>query len=260
MKNFTKMFLAACLLTVFAFSLNAQSVGINDNGLAPNSSAGLDVNFTNKGFLPPRMTQSARETIASPSAGLIIWCTNCGASGELQVFNGTAWTNLIGGATSPAQLHIGDTYQGGIIFYFLLPTDPGYEEGVQHGLISATSDQSTGAEWGCYGAFLGVTTTTIGAGSSNTTAIVGGCSTPGIAAYICLHLELNGYTDWYLPTKDELYQMYLQRAKIGGFANALYWCSSEFNQYGLYSYDFTDGSVLGPAKNSPLYVRAIRAF
>jgi hypothetical protein len=260
MKNFTKLFLAACMITGFAFVLNAQSVGINADGTAPDNSAMLDVKSTAKGFLPPRMIQSLREAIESPAAGLIIWCTDCGASGELQVFNGTTWTNLVGGVASLAQLHIGDTYQGGIIFYFLQPTDLGYEEGVQHGLISATSDQSTGAEWGCYGAFLGVTNTAIGGGSSNTSAIVAGCSTTGIAAYICLHLELNGYTDWYLPTKDEQYQMYLQRAKIGGFANALYWCSSEFNQYGLYSYDFTDGSVQGPAKNSPLYVRAIRAF
>jgi len=260
MKNFTKLFLAACLFTGFAFSVNAQSVGINSDGSAPNSSAGLDVNFTNKGFLPPRMTQSLRETITSPAAGLIIWCSNCGAAGELQVYNGTAWTNLVGGAASLAQLHIGDTYQGGIIFYFLQPTDPGYEEGVQHGLISATTDQSTGAEWGCYGVFLGVTTTTIGAGLSNTTAIVSGCTTPGIAAYICLHLELNGYTDWFLPTKDESYQMYLQKTTIGGFADDLYWCSSEFNLYGLYSYDFTDGTVYGPPKNAPYHVRAIRAF
>ena len=100
MKNFTKMFLAACLLIVFAFSVHAQSVGINADGSAPNSSAGLDVNFTNKGFLPPRMTQLQRETIASPATGLIIWCTNCGASGELQVYNGTIWSNITLSAAS----------------------------------------------------------------------------------------------------------------------------------------------------------------
>ena len=49
------------------------------------------------------MTQAQRNDIASPAAGLIIWCTNCGTAGELQVFNGTTWTNMVGGtATSPA--------------------------------------------------------------------------------------------------------------------------------------------------------------
>ena len=49
------------------------------------------------------MTQAQRIAIASPAAGLIIWCTDCCTAGELQVFNGTTWTNMVGGtATSPA--------------------------------------------------------------------------------------------------------------------------------------------------------------
>ena len=48
MKIFTKMFLAACLFTGFAFSVNAQSVGINATGDAPNVSAMLDVSSTTK--------------------------------------------------------------------------------------------------------------------------------------------------------------------------------------------------------------------
>jgi uncharacterized protein (TIGR02145 family) len=94
------MFLAACLLTVFTLSVHAQSVGINSDGSSPNSSAMLDVSSNSKGFLPPRMTASYRGSIANPASGLIIWCTDCGTSGELQVYNGTAWTNLIGGAAS----------------------------------------------------------------------------------------------------------------------------------------------------------------
>ena len=100
MKNFIKIFLAACLLTVFALGVNAQSVGINATGDAPNSKAILDLSSTSKGFLPPRMTYLEKTAITSPPAGLMIWCTNCGTSGELQVFNGAAWTNLIGGAAS----------------------------------------------------------------------------------------------------------------------------------------------------------------
>ena len=76
------------------------TVSINADGSAPNASAMLDVTSTSKGFLPPRMTFLEKTAIASPPAGLMVWCRNCGIYGELQVYNGTNWTNLIGGAAS----------------------------------------------------------------------------------------------------------------------------------------------------------------
>ena len=88
MKNFTKMFLATCLLTVFAFSLNAQSVGINATGDAPNGSAMLDVSSTSKGFLPPRMTTDQRNAIPSLVPGLVIYNTD---EQTLNICNGTSW-------------------------------------------------------------------------------------------------------------------------------------------------------------------------
>lgn len=73
-----------------------SQVAINTDGSAPDESAGLDVKYTDKGFLPPRITGAKRDAILNPAAGLIVWFSDCGASGELQVFNGTAWTNMIG--------------------------------------------------------------------------------------------------------------------------------------------------------------------
>ena len=92
--------LFAAILIALSSIANAQSVGINSDGSSPNSKAMLDVSSTTKGFLPPRMTIVQRNAITTPPAGLLIWCNNCGASGELQVFNGTTWTNLTGGAAS----------------------------------------------------------------------------------------------------------------------------------------------------------------
>ena len=89
MKNLTKMFLAACMIAGFAFGLNAQNLGINTTGDAPNGSAMLDVSSTTKGFLPPRMTTAQRNAISSPPAGLVIYNTDDKA---LNVFNGTSWS------------------------------------------------------------------------------------------------------------------------------------------------------------------------
>lgn len=92
-------------LTVLAFIITNSifsQVGIGI--ITPASSAQLDVTSTTKGFLPPRITHAQKNAISTPAAGLIIWCTDCGTAGELQVFNGTAWTNVIGGPASPASI------------------------------------------------------------------------------------------------------------------------------------------------------------
>ena len=67
MKNLRTLLIAAILFAV-AVVANAQSVGINSDGSAPNSSAMLDVSSTTKGFLAPRMTSAQRTVITSPVA------------------------------------------------------------------------------------------------------------------------------------------------------------------------------------------------
>jgi hypothetical protein len=65
---------------------------------ASSASAVLEANSITQGFLPPRMTSAQRNAIASPTQGLIIYCTNCGENGgEPEYYNGTSWVNLIGG-------------------------------------------------------------------------------------------------------------------------------------------------------------------
>jgi len=93
MKKANLLIAALILATTAVFS---QSIGINTTNSAPDPSAAVDVNFTDKGFLPPRMSEAQRNAIPSPVAGLMVWCSNCGANGEAQVYNGTTWTNLLG--------------------------------------------------------------------------------------------------------------------------------------------------------------------
>ena len=83
------------ILTLLCAAASTQAqVGIGTT--SPDASSQLDVTSTSKGFLPPRMTDSQRNAISSPVAGLMIWCTDCGTSGYLLVYNGSVWTNLIG--------------------------------------------------------------------------------------------------------------------------------------------------------------------
>jgi hypothetical protein len=43
------------------------------------------------------MTAAQRNAISTPVAGLMVWCSNCGSNGEIQIYNGTDWVNFIGG-------------------------------------------------------------------------------------------------------------------------------------------------------------------
>jgi len=148
---------------------------------------------------------------------------------------------------------IGQNYGGGIIFYI---NGTG-----QHGLIAAPKDQSDGwATWGCSGTLIETTSAGIGTGQSNTTAIVNKCSEAGIAARLCDTLTLNGYTDWYLPSQDELNQMYLQKAVIGNMRHDIYWSSTEDGLYAAYYQFFGDGLQSWTTKDVQYFVRAIRSF
>jgi hypothetical protein len=87
-----------------------------------------------------------------------------------------------------------------------------------------------------------------------------GCATAGIPARICGDLVLNGYSDWYLPSKDELNKLYLNRTAIGGFADAYYWSSTEADGTAAWFQYFGNGLQIANTKNYPNYVRAVRGF
>jgi hypothetical protein len=100
----------------------------------------------------------------------------------------------------------------------------------------------------------------LGTGATNTTSIVNACATSTIAARICDNLITGGYSDWYLPSRDELSKLYQNRFTIGGFGNATYWSSSQFNSTNSWSYNFSNGATGAFSKNLLYYVRAIRRF
>ena len=84
-----KKTIITCALFVLGFAHAQVKIGNNPATIDPSSV--LDLESTTQGFLPPRLTHTQKTAIASPAAGLQIWCTDCGASGEKQTFNGSVW-------------------------------------------------------------------------------------------------------------------------------------------------------------------------
>ena len=167
-------------------------------------------------------------------------------------------------ANFAASLSVGDFYQGGIVFQI-------NEDGT--GLVSAQEDLEGTYEWGCYGVSVdGADSEFIGSGLQNTIDIISqGCTTENgstIAAQAALDAEITGYSDWYLPSKDELTEMYNTignggpEGNIGGFENSFYWSSSENDYYniGALSVNFLDGYSDSYYKSNSHRVRVIRAF
>jgi len=80
------------------------------------------------------------------------------------------------------------------------------------------------------------------------------------AAKLCDDLVLNGYSDWFLPSKDELNLLYGQKAVVGGFDSGVYWSSTEYNSDNVLSQYFANGNQGVGNKYGAGYVRAVRAF
>jgi hypothetical protein len=152
----------------------------------------------------------------------------------------------------------GDALGGGLFVF----EDSGYA------YISAAADQSTDAPWGCEGTLIleGASPEAIGQGVINTATIVASCATSGISARICDELTLNGYSDWFLPSLDELAEMYtkLKANGFGNFANQRYWSSTQdFDEPAnkALAVDFNNGSFHAHNKSQTnRHTRAMRRF
>ncbi len=140
---------------------------------------------------------------------------------------------------------------GGTIFYVT------YDG--RRGLEAAPVDLGNAA-WGCPGTELpGADSRNIGAGAQNTADILAGCAEPDNAAAIADAYNLNGFTDWFLPSQKELQEICLT---AGLDPDSAYWSSSEPTPDTAYVKD------IGPwcerntilQKHQQLVVRPIRAF
>jgi hypothetical protein len=174
---------------------------------------------------------------------------------------------------APTVYALGDTGPaGGFVFYV---TGDGL-----HGLEAAPEDIGGNATptlvaWGCNGTTLeGMNETGVGSGAHNTSQR-DLCAEAPTAAKKAAAYEFNGYTDWFLPARDELDLMWENLAdpegdgrgdpfdsdSKGGFAGASYWSSSQYNLDYAWNQHFADRAQLdGSDKAYGLRVRAVRAF
>ena len=129
--------------------------------------------------------------------------------------------------SSAAALKIGDSYNGGVVIYI---------DGTgQHGLIAAKADM-TGSSGKAEGFFN------------------------WYGAKVAANSFVDGYCDWFLPNKEQLKQLYINRGHLGGIMDTYYWSSSESESNKAWAQDFSTGQQIDGNKTNTSRVRAIRSF
>lgn len=216
---------------------------------------------------PSTSTTVSSTTTVAPTATTVLAAT-------ATTIAATTTTTVAATTTTTAVItayNVGDTGPGGgRIFYKDLTRALGsqYFEaacvGWSDGTCGGSDSRDPEVEWGCYETLLdGAMGTAIGTGKQNTADILAGCVATGIAARLADNLVLGGKTDWYLPSKDELNQMNIQKATIGGFTDDYWWSSSQiyatkaWQQY----FDGMNAQTADDKNNdSGYYLRPIRSF
>jgi len=130
--------------------------------------------------------------------------------------------------SSPTDLKIGDEYGGGIIFY--------KDTIMRRNLIAAREDMprlASELDEDCFSWFD--------------------------ATSACHALASNGFSDWFLPDKEQLHQLYLQKDTVGGFADDIYWSSTEYDENYAWTSGFGNGGQNGYSKDFSGRARAVRA-
>jgi hypothetical protein len=298
----------------------AQGVKISPQPGTPDPSAILETQDTTRGVLMPRVNlQSSTDalTIANPATSLMVFNTgltlspagfyyNAGtpqapqwalvlpnpANTSLNM-NGFAIENLatpvnpadavtkdyvdqlISGSGGIFSHYIGQPYAGGVIFH--LWKDP---QGVEHGLIVSKTNQSNAHNWTNALGLIGVSAQSTSDGNSNSLSIINQSGHTQSAAKLCLDWVDAGYSDWYLPSMEELSLLWHNRFTVNKTLSSMqnaqtisgttttprFWSSTEYATSDAFSVGFlngyaTYGDGAAPAgKGTMAIVRAIRSF
>ncbi len=279
-----------------AFTMQAQ-VAVSADGSSSHNSAMLEVKSTSKGFLPPRMTEAQRNSIYHPATGLMIYQTD--RETGLYLYNGTFWnavsqladgsetkitagTNItvtgtgttaspyVVNAASVSAHYVGELYGGGVVFWV--------DQTGSHGLIVSMIDLSTAQAWSNINTeLIGTTAQSDWNGQGNSNAIMTQTGQTTSAAKLCgnyinANYGTGVYSDWYLPSRGELIDLYCNLKAVqkaldtdGNSATTeiskiYYWSSTELRYNVAWAFLFTSGSWQFYDKGITTYVRAVRDF
>lgn len=262
-----------CILYCLGFSLNSQGVLIG-NGTAPASSAVLEISSQQKGVLIPRLTTFERNLIQSPDTGLAIFNLD---NLRFECFSGFQWQPCnpfpvlgpglaLSNDTLKLSGHfIGELFGGGIVFHLF--KDP---NGVEHGLILALQNQGW-LPWGLHQTDVQNAESSWN-GFSNSQAILATPGSQNSVAAICDNYSGGGFTDWYLPSVNELglvwnnlYTINRVLQQVQGshlIGETWYWSSTEVNSTIAWAFSFYYGYAYnqGYLKTDSRMVRSVRSF
>jgi hypothetical protein len=242
-------------------SLNANSTGSQNTALG--SSTNITGNRSNSTAIGFGATVSTDNTIQLGNTSVTDVRTSGKVTASQFVVNGGTETQVLMAngsyGTIPAAHYVGESYGGGIVFYV-------YDNG-QHGLIAATTNQSTAIMWGS-STLIRANGDGVGAGRNNTTIIAAYNNVNReTAASKCTEYQVTvggvRYGDWYLPSYHELVLLYNQRSLSGlnMTNNVWYWSSTESNSDNAYIWKFDPSYTQSHGgKSNQAYVRAIRQF
>lgn len=176
----------------------------------------------------------------------------------------------------PNHPSIGTEMEGGILAYIFTSNDAGYVAGETHGIIVATEDLASNQQWGCRGTEVGGTLREIGSGRANTVAVAAfhdnlpnyynnprqchASNDGSVAAKSAQEATLGGYTDWFIPTREEALVLFQNRELIGGFSNEDYWNSCESNRQNACAMSYVTGAAFSANKDQHKKIRLIRYF
>jgi len=195
---------------------------------------------------------------------------------DITVYAQWTWVGWVGGIT-PSTYAIGDPGPScvGKVFYItnggkngLEAAPPGwynwYSADADPSLVWISGDPDASGNQQTQTTLNGNTSTAIGTGKANSDAIItqsGTTASSNSAAAVCEAYVGGGYNDWFLPSKDELAQLYANQdmGQWGGFEDR-YWSSSEYNTWYSWSQYFTDGTQPNTLKSSSLHFRPVRTF
>ena len=166
----------------------------------------------------------------------------------------------VGGGTAKSCV-IGNTGPGGgIVFYVNESNATGsrYLEAAANTWNGGTADPSL--EWSGNTETSVSTQTGIGTGSANTAAIIADSNTANRAATAAFAYRGGGLSDWFLPSKDELNQLYAQKDVVGGFTVSHYWSSSQSSAMSAWNQYFDGGGLGNNVKYNPNPLRPVRTF